>query len=105
LLEFIGEHARRGLQRRELSPEDGGQRTTFDRPTQRYMLGFPKDSAKGSYCQTAVLEVDRELRLQIYVEIFDWQDVPVERYGYRDLGLNPGLTGADFDLKNPAYGF
>jgi len=105
LLEFIGEHTRRGLQRRELTPEDGGQRTTFDRPTQRYILHFPKDSATGYYCQTAVLEVDYELRLPIYVEIFDWQNVLVERYGYRDLRLNPGLSDADFDPKNPEYGF
>jgi outer membrane lipoprotein-sorting protein len=43
--------------------------------------------------------------LPIYVEIFDWQNELVERYGYRDLRLNPGLTDADFDPKNPAYGF
>ncbi len=105
LLEFIAEHARRGLQRRELTPDSDGQRTTFDRPTQRYVLRFPKDSAKGYYCQTAVLDVDRELRLPIYVEIIDWQNMLVERYGYRDLRLNPGLTDVDFDPKNPEYGF
>jgi outer membrane lipoprotein-sorting protein len=105
LLDFIGEHARRGLQRRELTLEDGGQRTTLDRPTQRYILHFPKDSAKGYYGQTAVLDIDRELRLPIYVEIFDWQNALVERYGYRDLRLNPGLTDGDFDPKNPEYGF
>jgi outer membrane lipoprotein-sorting protein len=105
LLEFIAGHARRGLQRRELIPEEAGQRTTFDRPTQRYVLRFPKDATEGYYCQTAVLDVDRELRLPIYVEIIDWQNVLVERYGYRDLRLNSGLTEADFDPKNPEYGF
>jgi hypothetical protein len=105
LLEFIGEHACRGLQRRELSPENGEQRTTFDRHTRRYMLHFPKDVAKGYYCQTAVLEVDGELRLPIYVEIFDWQNALIERCGYCDLRLNPGLIDADFNPKNPEYGF
>jgi outer membrane lipoprotein-sorting protein len=53
----------------------------------------------------AVIDIDRELRLPIYIEIFDWSNQLVERYGYRDLRLNPGLTNEDFAPKNPAYGF
>jgi hypothetical protein len=29
----------------------------------------------------------------------------IERYGYRNLRLNPGLTNTDFDPKKPDYGF
>ena len=54
---------------------------------------------------TAVVEVDHDYRLPIYAEIFDWDGQLVERYGYRNLRLNPGLTDEDFNPKNPDYGF
>jgi hypothetical protein len=105
LLDFIRDNTSRGLQRGELTVESGGQRLTFDRPTQRYVLHFPADPAKGYYCKTAIIDVDREHRLPIYAEVFDWHDQLIERYGYLDLRLNPGLTDEDFDPKNPIYGF
>jgi outer membrane lipoprotein-sorting protein len=105
LLDFINDNASRGLQRGEVALEDGGQRTIFERPTHRYTLHFPADPAKGYYCMTALIDVDREHRLPIYAEIFDWNRQLVERYGYLDLRLNPGLTDEDFDPNNPAYGF
>jgi outer membrane lipoprotein-sorting protein len=105
LLELFSSNAYRGLQRSEVTVEDGGQHATFDRPTQRYTLHFPTDPAKGYYCMTALIDMDREHRLPIYAEIFDWDGQMIERYGYLDLRLNPGLTEEDFDPKNPAYGF
>jgi outer membrane lipoprotein-sorting protein len=105
LLGLITENASRGLQRGELAIEDRGQRMTFDRPTQRYILHFPADPAKGYYCMTAVIDVDHTYRLPIYAEMFDWHGQLIERYGYLDVRLNPGLTEEDFDPKNPAYGF
>jgi outer membrane lipoprotein-sorting protein len=105
LLDFISDNAERGLQRGELTIEDGGQHATFDRPTRRFILHFPSDPAKGYYCMTALIDVDREHRLPIYADIFDWDGQLIERYGYVDLRLNPGLTDADFNAKNPAYGF
>jgi outer membrane lipoprotein-sorting protein len=105
LLDLIAENAARGLQRGELTIEDSGQRTTFDRPAQRYILHFPADPAKGYYCMTALIDVDREYQLPVYAEIFDRHGQLIERYGYLDVRLNPGLTDADFDPKNPAYGF
>ena len=37
----------------------------------------------------------------------DYGDPPplLESYTYPNLKLNPGLTNADFDPKNPAYNF
>jgi outer membrane lipoprotein-sorting protein len=105
LLELFSGNTYRGLQRSELTVADGGQHATFDRATQRYTLHFPTDPAKGYYCMTALIDVDREPRLPIYAEIFDWDGQLIERYGYLDLRLNPGLTKEDFDPKNPAYGF
>jgi len=105
LVDLITENTSRGLQRGELTIEDSGQRTAFDRPAQRYILHFPADPGKGYYCMTAIIDVDHEYRLPIYAEIFDWHGQLIERYGYIDIRLNPGLTDADFDPKNPAYGF
>jgi outer membrane lipoprotein-sorting protein len=105
LLDFVSEQAKRGIKRGDMTVETGGQRTTFDRPTQRYTLHFPNDPAKGYYCMTAVIEVDREHHLPIYAEIYDWDGQLIERYGYLDLRLNPDLTDEDFDAKNPDYGF
>jgi outer membrane lipoprotein-sorting protein len=105
LLDVITENTSRGMQRGELTIEDSGQRTTFDRPAQRYILHFPADPAKGYYCMTALIDVDREYQLPVYAEIFDWYGQLIERYGYLDVRLNPGLTDTDFDPKNPAYGF
>jgi outer membrane lipoprotein-sorting protein len=105
LLDLITENASRGMRRGELTIEDRGQHITFDRPSQRYILHFPGDHAKGYYCMTAILDVDREHRLPVYAEIFDWRGQLIERYGYLDVRLNPGLTDADFDPKNPAYEF
>jgi hypothetical protein len=105
LLDFITESASQGLQRGELTIEDGGQFDTFNRPTQRFILHLPSDPTKGYYCMTALIDVDRDYRLPIYAEIFDWNGQLVERYGYIDLRLNPGLTEQDFDAKNPDYGF
>ncbi len=105
LLDFITENASRGMQRGEVTIEDRGLHSTFDRPSQRYILHFPADPAKGYYCMTAVMDMDHEYYLPVYAEIFDWHGQLIERYGYSDVRLNPGLTDADFDPKNPAYGF
>jgi outer membrane lipoprotein-sorting protein len=105
LVDLVSDNAYRGIERGELTIGDGGQHVTFDRPTQRYTLHFPTDPAKGYYCMTALIDVDRQYQLPIYAEIFDWDGQLIERYGYLDVRLNPGLTDEDFDPKNPAYGF
>lgn len=54
---------------------------------------------------------DDETRLPIRFEAYGWPtqaggQLPlVEEYTYRDVRLNVGLTDADFDPNNPAYGF
>jgi hypothetical protein len=55
--------------------------------------------------------VDNELMVPVHYEAYDWPDkagdppVLLERYTYTNLKLNPGLTDADFDPKNPQYNF
>jgi outer membrane lipoprotein-sorting protein len=105
VLDFLVDNVQRGVREEAVTIDDAGPRTTLDRPTQRYILHFPPDRSRGYYCKTAVVDIDRDYRLPIYTEMFDWDDQLVERYGYRDLRLNSGLTDEDCDAKNPAYGF
>jgi hypothetical protein len=57
------------------------------------------------YAGRVILWVDEELRLPIRALIYDFEGNLYERYEHRDLRVNVGLTDADFDPKNPSYGF
>lgn len=55
--------------------------------------------------------IDDELRVPIHYEAYDWPTQPggepplTESYSYLNLKLNTGLKDADFDYRNPEYGF
>jgi outer membrane lipoprotein-sorting protein len=55
--------------------------------------------------------IDDELQVPIHYEAYLWPKAPGEEppldesYSYLNLKLNVGLTDADFDYKNPKYGF
>ena len=55
--------------------------------------------------------VDDELNIPIRLEAYDWPDHRntqpqlIEAYTYVNLKLNNGFTDADFDIRNPSYGF
>ena len=59
----------------------------------------------------ARIYVDKELNLPIRYESYDWPrkegETPkiIETYTYLNLEINVGLTDADFDHTNPAYGY
>lgn len=105
LLDLITENIRRGFSKGKLRVEDRGGHPMFDRPAHRYWIDSPADLSTGYAGMSAIIDVDREHRLPIYAEIFDRENQLIERYGYLNLQLNPGLTDADFDPKHPEYGF
>jgi hypothetical protein len=55
--------------------------------------------------------IDDELQVPIHYEAYLWPKAPGEEppldesYSYLNLKLNVGLNDADFDYKNPKYGF
>jgi hypothetical protein len=57
------------------------------------------------------LFVDDELGVPIRLESYGWPAQPggepplKEEYTYMNLKLNNGFTDADFDVRNPQYGF
>ena len=59
----------------------------------------------------ARIYLDDKLNLPIRYESYDWPEKPggqpqlLESYTYTDIKLNQGFTDADFDEKNPKYGF
>ncbi len=73
-------------------------------------VAFPLADAKIKALLIRVF-VDDELGLPIRYELYHWPPgegaMPVlrEEFTYLDLRLNPGLTDADFDVKNKNYAF
>jgi len=57
------------------------------------------------YAGRLVLWIDDELQLPLQIDLYDHEGNLYEHYEHHDLLVNVGLTPADFDWKNPAYGF
>ncbi|MDD5557098.1 MAG: DUF1571 domain-containing protein [bacterium] len=84
---------------------DRGPDTVSGRPVRVIEAILPAEREKGYYCHRCVVSFDEEHGLPIRIRIYDWDDRLAEEYVYEDLELNVGLTGADFDRGNEAYGF
>jgi hypothetical protein len=52
-----------------------------------------------------VLWLDRATHMPVEVAIYDHEGHLYEHYRHTELKINVGLTDADFDPKNPDYGF
>ena len=105
VVNLIGRELRKGIKKGEISIRKQVEETIYGRDTRKIEVVFPESSARGYYCYRAVINIDVESELPIRVQIFDWDDRLVENYGYEAVALNAGLTDADFDPRNPAYGF
>ena len=92
------------MQSRELTYRALGEETVYGSRSQRVEYFFPKEKAK-YYCYCAIINFDTKTKMPIRVRIYDWDESLVEDYGYENLKLDAGLTDADFDPKNPEYGF
>jgi len=104
LVAKLATNARLGQTNGHLQTLDHGEEIVFGRKTRRLEGMFPPEQ-RGYYCRRAIVNVDEELKVPIKVQIFDAENQIVEIYGYENLRLNAGLTAADFDPKNPKYGF
>jgi outer membrane lipoprotein-sorting protein len=79
-----------------------GTRTTYSRPVNTIEIITP---AAGFHARRLILEIDRENGLPVRVQIYDPEDYLIEKYGYADLRLNPGLSDEDFSEENKNYNF
>jgi len=83
-----------------------------DRPVIAFRRNLPKRDHY--YCGQLKLYLDRQRTFPVRIITYDWNGKRsngswkykmVERYTYRDLSLNPGLSDADFDPRNyPDFG-
>jgi hypothetical protein len=105
LIKVIGTNVHQALKAGELATKDHGEETVFGRTTRKIEGILPKDPAKGYYCHRCVVNLDLERKVPIKIQVFDGDDLLVEGYGFENLVLNAGLTDADFNPKNSAYGF
>jgi len=105
VVNLIGRELKKGIRKGEISIRMNGEETIYGRDTRQMEIVFSGSSARGYYCYRAVINIDAENELPIRVQIFDWDNRLVEKYGYEAVALNAGLTDADFDPRNPAYGF
>jgi len=101
----ISANVRRGLRAGELISKDHGEQMVYGRKTRQLEGILPKDPSTGYYCFRCIVDLDLETKMPIKTQIFDWDNQLVECYGYENLKLNPGLSGKDFDPKNPEYHF
>ena len=87
-----------------------------DRPCKMMEVRRPtpkvgKDAEYGMNVFIAQVFIDSELNVPMRYAAYTWPSSPgsppevVEEYTYQDLQLNVGLTTADFDHRNPEYGF
>jgi len=104
-VKVLRENVSKGLEAGELEFKEHGEDMVYGRKAQKIELVLPKTKAKDYYCYRAVIHVDLETTLPIKVQIFDWDNLLIENYGFENLNLKAGLTDADFDPKNPAYKF
>jgi len=64
---------------------------------------FPED--RGFYAHRIIVCFDTKLHLPIKVSVFDWSNVLMEGYIFKDLIINVGFTEYDFDPGNPEYNY
>lgn len=81
-----------------------------DRPCTRVLVEHPTPRDHFRF-HRAIVFIDKERQIPLGYASYTWPDEPggkpvlTEEYIYADVRLNVGLTDADFDRENPAYGF
>jgi len=105
LIERIGRDARRAWAKKELRLVDRGRAKVMGRGVREIEGVLPREQKAGYGSYRMVVSIDEEHGLPIQASIYDWDNVIIGEYSYRDLQLNPGLREADFDPSNPGYQF
>jgi hypothetical protein len=102
-LDVFMENSRRARDTGEGALIDRGEDAVCGRPARVIEAVLPRAREKGYYCHRCIVSLDRENKLPVRIQIFDWDDNLAEEYVYENLELNVGLTDRDFDRKNKEY--
>ncbi len=87
---------------------DLGTRLVHGVPSHCYEADLPKDRYPQLYARQVLVCMSRESGLPTRFKAWDHEDGQlrvVSDYSYQDLRINTGLSDADFDPDNEAYGF
>lgn len=68
------------------------------------MRFMPKDG-RAYYASRIICHVDKEYLLPVGIACYNEKDDLLERYAYKNVKLNVGLTDKDFSKNNPDYRF
>lgn len=105
LLETVAANMRKAIERGELTFADRGEETVYGGNTRVLEMTFPKDKPGDYDGHRFVVNQDAESGILLRIRVYDRDGQLVENYGYENLVLDAPLGEADFDPKNPAYGF
>jgi len=105
LVTLLGAHLRRGLRLGDLEYQDNGEEFIYGRKTRKTEVIFSQDKTRGYYCFRTILHLDRDWKIPIRTQVYDWTNVLVEDYGYEQLRFDAGLADADFYLRNSKRNF
>lgn len=75
------------------------------RPALRVLALHPPDPGLKYYAPQVEIYIHSSSYLPVSIIVFDEKGTKIEHYTYRDYRINPGLTGRDFHVDNPAYDF
>jgi outer membrane lipoprotein-sorting protein len=105
LVAAVATHVRHAIAGEGLRFSEPSEQTLYGRRTQLLELSLPEADVTEHGGRKLLVYRDVESRLFIAIKVYDRRGQLVESYSYEDLDLDPRLTAADFDPKNPAYGF
>lgn len=100
---LLKEMCEKAKERGDLEVRYRGAGECAGRPTHRFERILP--AGKGYPAHRTLLELDRESGFPLSVESYGWDGELHEKYLYKDLRTNVGLTEKDFDRGNTQYGF
>lgn len=75
------------------------------RPAVVMEMKFAPKQGRQYYASRIVCHIDKEYLLPTGIACYDEKDNLTEKYSYKDVKLNVGLTEKDFSKKNPDYKF
>ena len=83
------------------APNDSGNRNVRE----TYVIERTLPQKDEYYCKRLVIYLDTKTYFPIRIVTYGFDEELLERYTYRDIRVNQGLTDADFDEKNEQYNF
>lgn len=105
LQQTVAWNIRKAITAGEVDLIEHGEETVYGRAAQIREFVFPQDRAKGYGAYRMIICQDLQSRILIRLRAYDWNNQLFENYGYDQIDLHAGLTGADFDPEHADYRF